>query len=52
MGFDVCSVFLISLEIRAVIHFLWLKNLPNPEISHKIDPIYGAGVIGLRAMQK
>jgi hypothetical protein len=41
-----------SLEIRAVIHLFWLKNLPNSEISHKIESIYWAGVIGLRDIQK
>jgi hypothetical protein len=41
-----------SLEIRAVVHFLWLKNLPNLEISHKIDSIYGSGVIGFMVIQK
>jgi hypothetical protein len=41
-----------ALEIPTIIHFLWLKNLPNPEISHKIDSTYGAGFIWLRAIQK
>jgi hypothetical protein len=41
-----------SLEIRAVIHFLWSKNLLNSEIFHEIDSVYGASVIGLRAIQK
>jgi hypothetical protein len=51
-GFAVCFALRMSFEIRAVIHFLWLKNLPNAEISHEIDSIYGEGVIGLRAIQK
>jgi hypothetical protein len=41
-----------SFEIRAVIHFFWLKNLPNAEIFREIDSIYGEGVIGPRAIQK
>jgi hypothetical protein len=40
-----------SLEIRTVIHFLWLKKLSNVAISRDIDPVYGAGVVGLRAIQ-
>jgi hypothetical protein len=40
------------LEIHAVIYFLWLKNLPNPEMFHEIDSVYGASVIGLSAIQK
>jgi hypothetical protein len=38
-----------SLGIRAVIHFIWLKDLPNVELSREIDSIYGEAVIGLRA---
>jgi hypothetical protein len=36
-----------SREICAVIHFFWLKSLPNPEISHEIDSVYGTAAIGL-----
>jgi hypothetical protein len=39
------------LEIRAIIHFLWLKDLPNVEISRQIDSIYREAVIGFRATQ-
>jgi hypothetical protein len=45
-------VFLLSSEIRAFIHFLSLKNFPNPAISQEIDSVSGAGVIGLRAIEK
>jgi hypothetical protein len=41
-----------SLEIRTVIYFLWLKNLSDPEISHEIDIIDGASVIWFRDIQK
>jgi hypothetical protein len=41
-----------SLEIRTVIHFLWLKNFHNPEISQEIGFIYGASVIEPRIIQK
>jgi hypothetical protein len=41
-----------SLEIRAAVHFLWLKDLPNAEISREIDSVYGKEVIGLIAIQK
>jgi hypothetical protein len=41
-----------SLEIRVSICFLWLKNLPNLEISHKINFRDGTSVIRLRATQK
>jgi hypothetical protein len=51
-GFAVYFALRMSLEIRAVIHFLWLKNFPNAEISREIDSIYGEDVIGLRAIQK
>jgi hypothetical protein len=40
------------LEIRAVIHFLWLKKFPNPEISHKIDSVYESVIIWFRTIQK
>jgi hypothetical protein len=41
-----------SLEIRAVIHLLELKNLSNPEIFHHINFVDGLSVIWLRAIQK
>jgi hypothetical protein len=43
--------FLFPLEIRVVIHFLWLKDFPNVKISHKIDSIYGEMVIILRSIR-
>jgi hypothetical protein len=52
VGFDVYSVVLISLEIRADIHFLWLKKLSDLEISRMIDSVYGSNVIWLRIIQK
>jgi histone-lysine N-methyltransferase SETMAR len=41
-----------SLEIRAVIHFLWLKNAPNQAILSELEHVYGTGVITLRAIEK
>jgi hypothetical protein len=41
-----------SLEIRVAIHFLWLKNHLNVEISRKVDSIYRELVIGFRDIQK
>jgi hypothetical protein len=40
------------LEIRAVIHFLWLRKLPNVAISRNIDAIYLKGVGLLMVIQK
>jgi hypothetical protein len=45
--YDVRLAFLMSLEIRAVIHFLWLQKLPNVAISRNIDAVYGESVIWL-----
>jgi hypothetical protein len=52
MRFTLHLTFLISPEIRAPIHFLWLKDLLNAEISREIDYVYVEWVIGLRAIQK
>jgi hypothetical protein len=41
-----------SLEIRVVIHFLWLQKLPNVAISRNIDVIYGEGFIEIRTIRK
>jgi hypothetical protein len=41
-----------SLEIRAVIHFLWSQKLSNVAISRSINAGYGECFIGLRAIQK
>jgi transposase len=41
-----------SLEIHAVVYFLWLRKLLNVAIARNIDAVYGEGVIGLRAIQK
>jgi hypothetical protein len=40
------------IEICAVTHFLWLKNLANPEISHEIDFLYEVSIIVLSVIQK
>jgi hypothetical protein len=39
-----------SLEIRAAVDFLWLKDLSNAEISREIDSVYGKEVIRLMAI--
>jgi hypothetical protein len=49
--FTTCLAFLISLEIRVVIYFLWLKDFPNIKISHEIDSIDGEIVIILKAIR-
>jgi hypothetical protein len=51
-GFEIHAAFFTSLEVCTVIHFLWLKNLPVPEIFYKIDSIYWTGVIKLRVIQE
>jgi hypothetical protein len=51
-GFDVRLAFHLSLEILAVIHFLWFKKLSSVAICRDIDSVSGAAVIGLRAIQK
>jgi hypothetical protein len=50
--YDARLAFLASLEIRPVIHFLWLQKLLNVAISCNIDTVYGEGIIGLRVIQK
>jgi hypothetical protein len=41
-----------SVEIRSVIHFLWLKNLTIAEISREVDGVYGQGAPCLRTVQR
>jgi hypothetical protein len=41
-----------SLEICAVIRFLWFQKFPKVAISRDIDAIYGERFIWLRAIQK
>jgi histone-lysine N-methyltransferase SETMAR len=41
-----------SLEIRAVIHFLWLKQASNQAIHSEIEDVYGRDVITLRTIEK
>jgi hypothetical protein len=42
----------ISLERCVVIHFLWLKHIPNHVILSELEEIYGKDVMSLRAMEK
>jgi hypothetical protein len=41
-----------SPEIRAVIHFVWLKDVRNAEISRETEAVDGEGVTWRRAIQK
>jgi hypothetical protein len=41
-----------SVEMRSVIHFLWLKNLTIAEISREVDDVYGQGAPCLRIVQR
>jgi hypothetical protein len=41
-----------SPKIRAAVHFFWLKDFPNAEISREIDFVYGKEIIGFMAIQK
>jgi hypothetical protein len=41
-----------SLELRTVIHFLWLKHTPNQAILSELEEVYGKDVISLRAVEK
>jgi hypothetical protein len=50
--YDIHLAFIMSFEIRAVIHFLWLQKLPNVAISRNIDAVYGECFIWLRIIQK
>jgi hypothetical protein len=40
-----------SLELRVVIHFLWLKHTANQAILSEIEEVYGNIVISLRAVE-
>jgi hypothetical protein len=44
-GFTIRLAFHISLKIRTVMYFLWLKDFPNAEIHREIDFVYEEGVI-------
>jgi hypothetical protein len=39
--YDVRLAFLMSLETRVVIRFLWFQKLPNVAIFRNIDSVYG-----------
>jgi predicted XRE-type DNA-binding protein len=41
-----------SLEPRAVIHFLWLKHTPNQAILSELEEVYGKDVATLRPVEK
>jgi hypothetical protein len=41
-----------ALELRALIHFLWLKHSPNQAILSELDEVHGNDVITLRAVEK
>lgn len=41
-----------SIKIRAVIHFLYLKNLQRAFICNKIKTVYETYIISLRTIQK
>jgi hypothetical protein len=40
------------LELRAVIHFSWLKYTSNPAILSELEEVYGEDGITLRAVEK
>jgi hypothetical protein len=40
-----------SLEIRAVIHFLWLKQTANQSILSELENVYGGDILILQAIQ-
>jgi hypothetical protein len=50
-GFARRRTFPMLLHIRSVMHFLWLKDFPNAEISRAIDSVSGEVAIRLRAIQ-
>jgi hypothetical protein len=41
-----------SVELRAVTHFLWLKHTPNQAIHSELQQVYGTDVITLRTIEK
>jgi hypothetical protein len=41
-----------SVEMRSVIHFLWLKDLTIAKISREIDDVYGQGAPYLSTVQR
>jgi hypothetical protein len=41
-----------SLELRAVIHFLWLKHVLNQAILSEFEEVYGKDVISLQDVEK
>jgi hypothetical protein len=41
-----------SLDIHAVIHFLWLKHTPNQAIVSELEEVYGKDVITMPAVEK
>jgi hypothetical protein len=41
-----------SLELRAVIHFLWTKHTPNQAILSELEEVYGKDVISLQVVEK
>jgi hypothetical protein len=41
-----------SLELRAVMHFLWLKRAPREAIHCELEEVYGKDVITLRTIKK
>jgi hypothetical protein len=49
--YDVRLAFFMSLEIHAMIHFLWLQKFSNVAISRNIDPVDREGIIWLRTIQ-
>jgi hypothetical protein len=40
-----------SVEIRSVMHFLWLKGLTAVEISREVCDVYGQAVLSLRTVE-
>jgi hypothetical protein len=40
------------LELRAVIHFLWLKQTPSQAILSEFDDVYGKDMITMPAVEK
>jgi histone-lysine N-methyltransferase SETMAR len=39
-------------DLRVVLHFLWLKELPNKDITEELNNVYGEGTISLKTVQK
>jgi hypothetical protein len=41
-----------SLQLRTVIHFVWLKHTPKQAILSELEEVYGKDVVSLPAFEK